>query len=55
MNKSVPGYGPTWNPGKTVTWCPGPLRTLAVGTPDLLAGQISALFNIRRQQGTRVE
>jgi hypothetical protein len=37
--------------GRYLPW----LRTLAVGTPDLLAGQISALFNIRRQQWTRVE
>ena len=36
--------------GRYLPW----LRTLAVGTPDLLAGQISALFNIRRQQWTRV-
>src|SRR5581483_11111478 len=37
--------------GRYLPW----LRMLTVGTPDLLAGQMSALFNIRRQQGERVE
>src|SRR5581483_9131977 len=37
--------------GRSLPW----LRTLPVGTRDLLAGQIRALFTIRRQQGERVE